>query len=1118
MWVPEVFTFLYFDEMSKKNYDAWVRTFSVSDPVLHKKGYTLYKVTSKVFPKNSIEAETQVTVWKRYNDFKKLHKALFTIHQSLHLKDIFPPFAKARFFGRFDENVIEERRKSAYELLEFAAKHPPLFTSQVFVKFFEGGHTPPPDFQPSEKKENTSSILQPVKDETFKSSAAPHFANCGDTCMLNENAECGNSLGGIWKHRQVADDISISSHATEGDDDDDDRTTFTDDDHSISVTPLDLCEFDPLFEVTSETDSSLRQDDFCNSWLLSALQSCAQTTSGRPDADCNVASSTLEFPRPFGDLEDHDFSRDGTLKEQTYSSDHFEVLPEKNKTSGSFSCADIEEFDPLSPKGEPGSTLTESDTAGVFQKSPSSPSRIIHWEGDAYVVKAGKLVSEAQEAELMGCYSSAFACYKSAIDILLLGVQKDIQPAQKEAVRRKIFQYLIRAEEIYENHLTQDLQPSQKIEVNVPTSPVPSVETKSLTFRGSLEDLAKFKVLGVLHRVLLVLDISSNRTYVVKTLPKSPNPVTKDVPNIVPQDIPFMVQLYQVYETCYAFFLILEYASGGRVWDYVSSYLHRSPMSPSHESSQLYSEHKENVYSGKKLRDDGSIDDSEITAQDGSSTLKLVPNDDSVVSADPDLTPSEKCASSYVALFQTYAAYSASENKVSLAKCHSESQVPESDLPDDYLYITDDATIQNDLLNALSDPHKQQTVVSEDTHIFNGFEGIKSCAGVQKNINGVVNETDADTEDNILCSTVHGVCKSDVSTDKISSDSCEIDVMISNSEALIKNVDHTLNCSNIVLCKDHSNCKQKILSGDDEETVLPGACENLNNREVAGDLSVAQGLVPTSEEVSEGKRNIRSSSLPDDNVFMLSGTKTNVENMNDGISQKTQSEKQKKHDNETSSNVTKPSHRVDGRSRLSSSTGSLEISSSQRVSFTELFHQMDESRASSQPVRLPESCIRLWAAQMVVALHSLHSLGVIWQDLHPDNLLLGREGDILLTYKSQWNCVDQILSSSSKENMYAAPEVGSIFPVTPACDWWSLGALLFELLTGRSLSSCHPCGITSHTTTSIPPGISGEATDLLKKLLKYDAHERLGAGPLGSEEIRAHPFFNSIYWESLIKR
>lgn len=39
--------------------------------------------------------------------------------------------------GRFEESVIEERRKAALELLTFAGSIPDLFTSQPFVKFFE---------------------------------------------------------------------------------------------------------------------------------------------------------------------------------------------------------------------------------------------------------------------------------------------------------------------------------------------------------------------------------------------------------------------------------------------------------------------------------------------------------------------------------------------------------------------------------------------------------------------------------------------------------------------------------------------------------------------------------------------------------------------------------------------------------------------------------------------------------------------------------------------------------------------------------------------------------------------------------------------------------------------
>jgi serine/threonine protein kinase len=45
--------------------------------------------------------------------------------------------------------------------------------------------------------------------------------------------------------------------------------------------------------------------------------------------------------------------------------------------------------------------------------------------------------------------------------------------------------------------------------------------------------------------------------------------------------------------------------------------------------------------------------------------------------------------------------------------------------------------------------------------------------------------------------------------------------------------------------------------------------------------------------------------------------------------------------------------------------------------------------------------------------------------------------------------VDCEVSAEAVERLYAAPEVNGIFPLTPAADWWSFGALTFELLTGK---------------------------------------------------------------------
>ncbi|XP_008947707.1 PREDICTED: ribosomal protein S6 kinase delta-1-like, partial [Merops nubicus] len=95
--------------------------------------------------------------------------------------------------------------------------------------------------------------------------------------------------------------------------------------------------------------------------------------------------------------------------------------------------------------------------------------------------------------------------------------------------------------------------------------------------------------------------------------------------------------------------------------------------------------------------------------------------------------------------------------------------------------------------------------------------------------------------------------------------------------------------------------------------------------------------------------------------------------------------------------------------------------------------------------------------------------------------------------------------------------VGAILEETEACDWWSLGAILFELLTGKALVECHPSGINTHTSLSIPDHVSKEARSLIQQLLQFNPTERLGAGVAGVEDIKSHPFFALIEWADLLR-
>nr|XP_033811384.1 sorting nexin-15 isoform X5 [Geotrypetes seraphini] len=122
------------------------RRYSVSETRTHEKGFTEYRVTAQFISKKNPEDIKelffflQIVIWKRYSDFKKLHTDLSYTHRNLFRKmEVFPAFPKAQLFGRFEDAVIEERRKGAENLLRFTVNIPALNNSPELKAFFRGG-------------------------------------------------------------------------------------------------------------------------------------------------------------------------------------------------------------------------------------------------------------------------------------------------------------------------------------------------------------------------------------------------------------------------------------------------------------------------------------------------------------------------------------------------------------------------------------------------------------------------------------------------------------------------------------------------------------------------------------------------------------------------------------------------------------------------------------------------------------------------------------------------------------------------------------------------------------------------------------------------------------------
>ncbi len=100
---------------------------------------------------------------------------------------------------------------------------------------------------------------------------------------------------------------------------------------------------------------------------------------------------------------------------------------------------------------------------------------------------------------------------------------------------------------------------------------------------------------------------------------------------------------------------------------------------------------------------------------------------------------------------------------------------------------------------------------------------------------------------------------------------------------------------------------------------------------------------------------------------------------------------------------------------------------------------------------------------------------------------------------------------------YIAPEVFDKNGYTKSCDWWSLGAIMYECLVGYPpFCSDHPNEtyqkiVNWRRFLFVPDDVhlSREAEDLLQRLL-CDANDRLDG-----VSIRRHPFFRGVNWSNL---
>jgi serine/threonine protein kinase len=206
----------------------------------------------------------------------------------------------------------------------------------------------------------------------------------------------------------------------------------------------------------------------------------------------------------------------------------------------------------------------------------------------------------------------------------------------------------------------------------------------------------------------------------------------------------------------------------------------------------------------------------------------------------------------------------------------------------------------------------------------------------------------------------------------------------------------------------------------------------------------------------------------------------------------------------------------------------------------DLFHHLRRDRRRRG---LGMSRSKFYTAELVSALAHLHALHIVYRDLKPSNVMIDVLGHVRLVDFGL--CKQQVVSKTAARTFvgtraYVAPEVIRMnFKYSwladsrttgpkqkgygAACDWWSLGILLYEMLLGETPFDGSTPQMTFDNILNkhprYPSKMPADALSILKELLRKDPRKRLGCYPglRDACSVKEHPFLSSIKWDEMLQ-
>ena len=165
--------------------------------------------------------------------------------------------------------------------------------------------------------------------------------------------------------------------------------------------------------------------------------------------------------------------------------------------------------------------------------------------------------------------------------------------------------------------------------------------------------------------------------------------------------------------------------------------------------------------------------------------------------------------------------------------------------------------------------------------------------------------------------------------------------------------------------------------------------------------------------------------------------------------------------------------------------------------------------SSLAKAKLDLNYLNIALRQLAEGVHGLHETGRLHRDIKPSNVLVTKEGRVVIL---DFGLVAEVQDREVHDSItlagtpdYMSPEQGAQLPISRASDWYSVGVMLYQALTGRLPFAgkfyevmMNKQNFDPPAPSELVPDVPPELNDLCVRLLRRKPEER----PLGREILR----------------